>query len=683
MTESASAFDQSLEAARVALGSGDRSAAEQALLEGARIAERSPSGQAQLAAVYLELGALKHDAGADAEAEELFQRALDLSAAAYAPDDLGLVPALTNLAAIRIARGSLENAEPPLTRALAISERHLGADHPDLAGLLNDLSRLYLKRSAHALAEPLLQRLHAIKRAKGDDHPEVATVLASLAAVRQALGRHEAAEQLWRRVVEIRERTLAPNHFAIATAIEHLAETCAARGKLDESLRLLQRAVGMREVTLGGAHPSLRVLRERIADLRLQASDEGMSVEPSVGLTVLPERRPAPLAMTASLIGPAIREPADPPRQKRDFTNLIDDLGPADAALAREQLADASPREDPRSSPLRLVNVGAPGESSAPLVMPAYADDVRRGDAAFGDDEFGDDERDGGRRSAGATRRKRRALAAAGVGITALALLAVGVTTSSLAGTDDPAPRANAPATADPFYTLTQPVTDSLERGALAANGDVETFADGPAGPASQRTRSTTDRTTTGRDGDSRPEPEVRNGDRAPGGAARAATTPARPTVPAISVPALGDLTGAGRSRLADQLDSLTRGGAASTAPITQFTAGSSASALGAGSRPGAFQAPQLIGALPRTTYPPSLQDHGVRGEVIVEFVVDTLGRPDLSTLKVMRSAHELFTNSVTEVLPKMRFVPAQSRGVKVPAPVQIPFRFGADLETP
>jgi tetratricopeptide (TPR) repeat protein len=160
---------------------------------------------------------------------------------------------------------------------LDLSERHLGEGHPDLVILLNDLSRLYLKQSAFEYAEPLLLRLLALKRSKGEDHPEVATVLASLASLRQSLGRYDSAEQLWRRVLEIRERTLAPNHFSLATTLEHLATTLAARGKTREGLQLYQRALSIRELTLGSDHPSLRASRERIADLQLQASEDSFA----------------------------------------------------------------------------------------------------------------------------------------------------------------------------------------------------------------------------------------------------------------------------------------------------------------------------------------------------------------------------------------------------------------------
>ncbi|HEX9083154.1 MAG TPA: tetratricopeptide repeat protein, partial [Gemmatimonadaceae bacterium] len=177
---------------------------------------------------------------------------------------------------MKLELGSEAEAAECFRKALEIGDRTLGPDHPDLILLLNDLTRIYLKQSAYAAAEPLLLRLLELKRSKGEDHPEVATVLASLGTVRQALGHHESAEQLWRRVLDIREHTLAPNHFAIATALEHFGDSCAARGKIREALAAFQRAHAIRERTLGSDHASLRSSRERIADLQLQASDESL-----------------------------------------------------------------------------------------------------------------------------------------------------------------------------------------------------------------------------------------------------------------------------------------------------------------------------------------------------------------------------------------------------------------------
>src|SRR5881394_1155035 len=233
------------------------------------------------------------------------------------------LPALLELAAAKQKAGDDDAAEELFRKALEIADRTFGPTHPDLMLLLTDLTRLYLKRGAHSSAEPLLLRLFDMKRGKGDDHPEVATVLANLANVRQALGRHESAEQLWRRVLEIRERTLAPNHFAIATALEHLGEACAARGKIAEALSVFQRALSIREKTLGAEHPSLRISRERIADLRLQGSEDSFDLGLGTDAVMAPEKYRLLSAESPSVASPEpmyaqpVYAPPTPPLRER------------------------------------------------------------------------------------------------------------------------------------------------------------------------------------------------------------------------------------------------------------------------------------------------------------------------------------------------------------------------------
>jgi protein TonB len=78
----------------------------------------------------------------------------------------------------------------------------------------------------------------------------------------------------------------------------------------------------------------------------------------------------------------------------------------------------------------------------------------------------------------------------------------------------------------------------------------------------------------------------------------------------------------------------------------------------------------------PQPVYPDSLRKAGVTGDVVVQFVVDTAGYAELETVKVLRSTHAIFTESVRDVLPVMRFEPAELDGRKVRQLVQLPFRF-------
>jgi TonB family protein len=79
--------------------------------------------------------------------------------------------------------------------------------------------------------------------------------------------------------------------------------------------------------------------------------------------------------------------------------------------------------------------------------------------------------------------------------------------------------------------------------------------------------------------------------------------------------------------------------------------------------------------------YPEQLKAAGLGGEVIAQFVVDTLGRAELNTFKVLKASHTLFAAAVRAALPSMRFTPAELNGRKVKQLVQQPFVFGVSPE--
>ena len=78
-----------------------------------------------------------------------------------------MATSLNNLALLYKAQGQYAQAEPLYKRALAIDEKALGPDHPDVAVSLNNLAALYRAMNRDDEAEPLEQRaarIEAIQR---------------------------------------------------------------------------------------------------------------------------------------------------------------------------------------------------------------------------------------------------------------------------------------------------------------------------------------------------------------------------------------------------------------------------------------------------------------------------------------------------------------------------------------
>ena len=585
----------------------------------------------------------------------------------------GELTALIRLGTARQDAGSLGEAEDHFRRALELADRLFQSDDPNLILLLNDLSRLYLRQSAFSLAEPLLLRLLELKRSKGEDHPEVATVLASLASVRQALGMHESSEQLWRRVLDIRERTLAPNHFATANALEHLGEACAARGKTHEALSAYQRALTIREKTLGNEHPSLRVARERIADLQLQASEDMLDASldisspperyrllsagdpPPVKLTFSPPVAPPPqLKVTAQTTrtAPPQTEKRTPAREKR-----------ASLVIPRGVTAATATRDDDQSNEVvETMVVAEPsveptvaGESAAPDLTAATAgyrdalESVREAIEQGSADAETFTERSSVIFSGLlAFAAKREVLIASGV-IVVLGLLGTAAATGSRGWSNVGQPSETAASFAPPGNVTPTAAANPIPDPVSAVSSSTRESNAKTAKPRVSEERSSSKKTP-----EKKSEPIQR-----------------------VSIPTLSTAVLSGLDAVAARAATVT-GSTSETINVqpapTSFAPRRPTFDDDHGNAP---QRARLIGELPTPHVPPQVAD--VEGEVRVRFNVDSLGRPVLESFSVVNSPNPLLTAAVRKVVPGMRFEPARTAGPDAKAigdVVQIGFQF-------
>jgi tetratricopeptide (TPR) repeat protein len=587
---------------------------------------------------------------------------------------------LIRLGTIKQDAGSFAEAEECFRRALEIGDRTFGPENPDSIILLNDLTRLYLKQSAYSSAEPLLLRLLEIKRSKGEDHPEVATVLASLATVRQGLGMHESGEQLWRRVLDIRERTLAPNHFATASALEHLGDACAARGKIREGLSAFQRALTIREKTLGNEHPSLRVARERIADLQLQASDD-MLDPMSVGDTPsMPDRyrllSGGPTADTsANRFAPPVTPPAAP--QIRVTAQVAGKVSPApEPKPVREKKSSSASLMIPRGyMPPAAPAIDIEKEDKAETVvfaMPAIepildgegaGSSLQTATVAYRDalegirdeveDEFSEQtvgDRTSKIFSAIIAFLGRRQVVAV-IAIVVLSLLGAAVATDKHA-----------------FGESSQTATEPSGTAITASTVPTATAQPIPV-PVSNASVSNTENSTKA----SRSHVTEERSSASKKPVEKKPEQPSKVSIPNLSSAILSKLDSAAAKAAAVG----NHAGEASFNVQSSLSAVSQKRATFTDEQSSAPQRARLIGELPTPAVPPQVVD--VEGEVRVRFNVDTLGRPMIETFSVVSSPNPLLTAAVRKVIPGMRFEPARTGGSDAKAigdVVQIGFQF-------
>jgi tetratricopeptide (TPR) repeat protein len=114
------------------------------------LAEAQQVKEVELVRIYQARGETEWYAGRYGDAVSWYKKALALN-----PDDLTLLSAT---ARALLGAGDYAKAEPLFTRALAIGEKALGPEHPNVGTSLSSLALLYEAQGEYVKAEPLFTR---------------------------------------------------------------------------------------------------------------------------------------------------------------------------------------------------------------------------------------------------------------------------------------------------------------------------------------------------------------------------------------------------------------------------------------------------------------------------------------------------------------------------------------------
>jgi TonB family protein len=78
----------------------------------------------------------------------------------------------------------------------------------------------------------------------------------------------------------------------------------------------------------------------------------------------------------------------------------------------------------------------------------------------------------------------------------------------------------------------------------------------------------------------------------------------------------------------------------------------------------------------PPLVYPPLLQQAGIEGTVMVQAIIDTMGRVEANSIKITQTANPGFNESAKTVVLKSLFRPARVYGKAVRVLIQIPILY-------
>jgi tetratricopeptide (TPR) repeat protein len=162
--------------------------------------------------------------GQDAQAIALTGRAIEITEKELGPDHPELASLLSLAGFEGMHVGDYQPSEAMFLRAQAINEKALGPGDPHSAESARFLGAFYSARGDSVKAEPLLQKaLEIMQATAGPDHPQTLRCLLDSSALHLRNGDNSHAEEELRRALAIAGKSLDDNALLAAASLNNLA----------------------------------------------------------------------------------------------------------------------------------------------------------------------------------------------------------------------------------------------------------------------------------------------------------------------------------------------------------------------------------------------------------------------------------------------------------------------------
>ena len=228
-----------------------------ALRRAARPKDRN-AGRAELVEPLGSLGMVLHRNGDYEPAGKIYEEALALGRRELGAEHPEVASMIQRLGNLRFDQGRFEDSVAHSRQALAIREKVLGPEHHQVGSSLTSLGNALSEAGRPAEALSCYERALAIQRRTfGEISPSVAVTLNNIANVYLKQRRFDLAERQFGQVVEIRTKTLGAEHPSTALALHNLGFALDRSGRPVEALGLFRKSLAISERALGADHPTI------------------------------------------------------------------------------------------------------------------------------------------------------------------------------------------------------------------------------------------------------------------------------------------------------------------------------------------------------------------------------------------------------------------------------------------
>ncbi|CAF0842947.1 unnamed protein product [Adineta steineri] len=202
---------------------------------------------------WYRLGSVLHDMGQFDKAEDIYQVLLDQT-----NDDEVKAPIYHRLGMIKDDQGKYEEALTLYEKSLAIDQKTLPSNHPNLASSYNNIGNVHRRMGNYPKALSYYEKALEIRQQSlPPNHPDLASSYNNIGNVHSDMGNYPKALSYYEKALEIRQQSLPPNHPDLASSYNNIGNVHRRMGNYPKALSIHKKALEILQQSLPPNHPNL------------------------------------------------------------------------------------------------------------------------------------------------------------------------------------------------------------------------------------------------------------------------------------------------------------------------------------------------------------------------------------------------------------------------------------------
>ncbi|CAF1191529.1 unnamed protein product [Didymodactylos carnosus] len=150
---------------------------------------------------------------------------------------------------------------------LMLIDKTSGED-PDIASYYNNIGLVYNAMGEYSKALDYYEKTLELKlKTLGPNHPSVATTYNNIGGVYNAMGDYSKALDYYEKTLELDLKTLGPNHPSVATTYNHMGFLYKNQKRYREAKKYFEMSLAIREKALPSTHPHVLSGQQQLAEV--------------------------------------------------------------------------------------------------------------------------------------------------------------------------------------------------------------------------------------------------------------------------------------------------------------------------------------------------------------------------------------------------------------------------------